>query len=362
MRLGLSALILLHGLIHLLGFVHAFGLAKVPALSQAISRPLGLLWLLAALLWVATAILLGAATDFWWLIAALALLTSQAVICTSWRDARVGGLVNLILLVPVLVGGASAQFRRDNQRLLGQLRALPLVDSQRLQEAELAKLPPVVQTWLRRSGQVGQVRPQAISLKQRGTMRTSPSGAWMSFAAEQYIRVAQPAFVWTTRVELFPGVFLLGRDQLLEGHGQMLIKALGLVPVVHAQGPEIDQGALLRYLGESAWIPSVAVESWLSWESLDAHRVQATLRSQNQSVRGVFEFTPEGDFQAFEAMRYYGAASPPTLERWRVEAEPGSLRPLGHGALPARYRVLWKLKSGDFEWLRLELTELQTHS
>ena len=44
----------IHGLIHLFGFLKAFDLAKIDKLTRPISRPLGLLWLLAALLLVVT--------------------------------------------------------------------------------------------------------------------------------------------------------------------------------------------------------------------------------------------------------------------------------------------------------------------
>ena len=55
MKYILVALLVIHGLIHLLGFVKAFDLAQPAQLQAPISRPLGILWLSAALLLVVAA-------------------------------------------------------------------------------------------------------------------------------------------------------------------------------------------------------------------------------------------------------------------------------------------------------------------
>ncbi len=64
LRWTLIGLLTLHGLIHLMGFAKAFGYAKLPQLTQPISRESGVLWLLASVLTVATAVMLatGAST------------------------------------------------------------------------------------------------------------------------------------------------------------------------------------------------------------------------------------------------------------------------------------------------------------
>ena len=52
-----------------------------------------------------------------------------------------------------------------------------------------------------------------------------------------------------------PLMAVVGRDKYVNGRGEMLIKILGLLPVVDARGPEMDQGTMLRYLAEMTWFP-----------------------------------------------------------------------------------------------------------
>jgi len=106
LRIIFLVVLCLHGMIHLLGFAKAFGLALLPQLTQPISRPRGLLWLAAGALVLATAALLPLAPRWWWVVGAVAVVTSQAVIVTSWSDARFGTLANIVLLVGVVWGCA----------------------------------------------------------------------------------------------------------------------------------------------------------------------------------------------------------------------------------------------------------------
>ena len=82
-----ALVLVVHGLIHLLGFAKAFGLAGLPQLTQPISPVLGVLWLLAAVLFVSAAAALFVWPRGWWAIGACAIAVSMVVIVPSWTDA-----------------------------------------------------------------------------------------------------------------------------------------------------------------------------------------------------------------------------------------------------------------------------------
>ena len=95
--------LVIHGLIHLLGFVKAFRLAELPQLTQPISAPFGLVWLAASILFIATAGAVFVWPRWWWVLGAVAVCVSMVAISSSWTDARVGALANLVILVGVVV-------------------------------------------------------------------------------------------------------------------------------------------------------------------------------------------------------------------------------------------------------------------
>lgn len=103
MRWLAALLLLLHGAIHLMGFAKAFGFAKLAQLRQPIGRPLGLLWLGAALVLGLAALQAATLWGDWRLAAGLGLLLSQGVILTSWSDAKAGTVANGLMLLLILL-------------------------------------------------------------------------------------------------------------------------------------------------------------------------------------------------------------------------------------------------------------------
>jgi hypothetical protein len=95
MRWAFSIVVVLHGLIHLMGFAKAFQFAELSALKLPISRALGVVWLLAAVALVVTALLPWRLS---WPVGVAALVLSQGVIVSAWGDAKFGTLANVVLL------------------------------------------------------------------------------------------------------------------------------------------------------------------------------------------------------------------------------------------------------------------------
>lgn len=103
MRYALLIVMVLHGLIHLMGFAKAFGYVELSQLKQPIPAPMGLLWLLACLGLLTAGGLYFAKSDIWPWVALAAVVISQGLIAMTWSDAKFGTAANLIILVPALL-------------------------------------------------------------------------------------------------------------------------------------------------------------------------------------------------------------------------------------------------------------------
>ena len=198
----------------------------------------------------------------------------------------------LLFAVAAVWALTAAATRRFQHRIDGEARALLAAaggSAARAVEAqELEKLPPPVRRWLEASGTVGHPRATTVRLKQRGELRTGPDKPWMPVAAEQYFSVDPPGFVWSVNARMMGVLPIAGRDRYADGHGHMLIKVASLLTVADGVGPEIDQGAMLRYLGEIVWFPSAALSDAISWEAIDERSARATMRHAGVTVSAVF--------------------------------------------------------------------------
>ncbi|MEW6125725.1 MAG: hypothetical protein AB1757_01570 [Acidobacteriota bacterium] len=98
-----SLVVAIHGLIHWMGFAKAFNFAEMSQLTQPISRFQGLIWLLAAVLFLLTIPVFLLRQNWWWLIALPAIAISQFIIICSWQDAKFGTIANVIVLVVIVL-------------------------------------------------------------------------------------------------------------------------------------------------------------------------------------------------------------------------------------------------------------------
>lgn len=96
-----SVVILIHGLIHFMGFAKAFGYGNITQLTKQISKPIGALWLVTAIMFITVAVLFFIKKE-WWIPGFLAILFSQALIFISWKDAKFGTIINIIILIALI--------------------------------------------------------------------------------------------------------------------------------------------------------------------------------------------------------------------------------------------------------------------
>ena len=196
MRFALAALIALHGLIHLLGPAKAFRWTDASPLRGPISPGAGLLWLLAAVLLIAAAAGVALGVPRWWYPALPGLLLSQALILTACGDAKFGTLANLLIAIPLLLTALDARSSSLNSRFAHDYTALlarTTLQAPLVTEADLAPLPPLMQTYLRRVGAVGRPRVRNFRVTFDAQMRSSANSPWMQSKATQYEFFDPPA-------------------------------------------------------------------------------------------------------------------------------------------------------------------------
>lgn len=358
MRLFISALVLIHGSIHFLGFLKAFQLRDIKALNSEITKPLGLLWLLTGCLFLIVTSSYFLKKDWWFYIAFIAIITSQTLIIVTWKDARFGTSINLIILLVSTAAFGNYKFQKmvnhESSQLLHSSTSTP---SKTISHEDLKHLPDIVQKWVLNSGVLGKPIANTIYLEQKGKMRTKSNGKWMPFTAEQYVTIKNPSFIWKANTEIIPRVSLLARDKLYKGNGNMLIQLFGLVPVVsESNNFKINQGTMQRYLAEICWFPQAAISPYINWETLDNTSAIATITYRDVTVSGIFKFTESGVFLAFETMRYYGGDKNAKLEKWLIQST--SHTTFNGIKIPNKCKVIWQLKEGDFHWLDIEIIKV----
>jgi hypothetical protein len=364
-RIPLFSLLILHGLIHLMGFVKEFRLGlesqlngkKVFAIIGNCQKVAGSLWFLAFALFVSAAVLYIMRKDWFWIPALVALVISQTLVVIYWQDAKFGTAANLIILIVLLLAIGKFQFDARFKTISERLSSNSFDRHIVITDEKIQRLPQNVQRWMRRSNVVGKTHSNIVRVFQKGTMRLKPDAEWMPFEAEEIFTVDPPSFIWKADIRMNSLITIGGMDKYENGEGNMLIKPLFVYTLANATGKEINQGTLLRYLGEMAWFPHVATSSYLNWEQINSDQARVTMSYQGVTASGVFTFNEEGLPLKFEAQRYGDFNGEYRIENWSVAVT--NYKVFDGKKIGNVNEVTWKLKTGDFLWLKMEVTDIR---
>lgn len=193
--------------------------------------------------------------------------------------------------------------RRSRRALFASVRcrAEP-IDPQAADDRSLdSRLPAPVARYLKQVLAPGARSIRLARYEQVGTLRTDPAGdQWRHFSADQVIAATPPAFAWDARVAMPALLHVRVRDSLLDGVGAGAVVLLSTVAVASARGgPELNAGALHRFLAEAVWCPTALLPSArLRWQAIDDARALATLADRNATVSLEFRFSPRGEVES----------------------------------------------------------------
>jgi hypothetical protein len=224
-------------------------------------------------------------------------------------------------------------------------------------ESDLTGLPESVARYLEYAGVVGKKRIRTVRLTQTGSLVMSPGQPSMPLRAEQHYSVRPPGFIWYAGVHMKGFLEIRARDSYVDGKGSMLVTVLSLYPLVDASGPELDQGAMLRYLSEMPWFPTAYLEDFVEWEEIDAGSAKITMTRGGTSVEAVCTFNDEGQMVGFSAERYRSMGKMYYKETWSTPIS--GYTQLNGMNVPVAGSAVWKLEGGDFEYIKVKIDEIE---
>lgn len=374
-----------HAFAHLPGFVIPWQLMTSPEMPYKTTVLAGHLNVgpagirIVGLLWLAVALLVAAAAVSWvvrspWAagLTILATVVSLATCLVELPQAWIGVAVNVGLLLATPVLGATA-WRYTTDRIVRTLQppvaaeaaAATSIDStHRAGAAADADLPAPVARYFARvlssshpspSGRLGGRRIVSAELEQEAEFFVG--GGWKPLRAVQHVSTEPPGFLWDARIAMMPGVSVLVRDSYIRGRGSMDGEVAGIFPVVkQSDRPELDAGALHRYVAEAVWVPTAL---WpgphLRWSAVDDEHAQVTFQDGRSTVRLQFRFTPEGDVAEIVV------PDRPREEGGRYIPTPWTVRCDEYGTfdgmrIPVRCEVAWQLPTGPLPYWRGRIT------
>lgn len=357
-RIVFISLVVVHGLIHFFGFAKAFGLAALPQLTEPISKPVGVAWLMAGVLSLSTAVALLLTPRWWWVLGALALVVSQAVIVSSWSDARFGTLANVILLLGAVYGFLSrgppslpAEYER------AQTLAGPAHEAEVLTEADLKALPEPVQRYVLRAGVVGQPRVQNFSASWVGRIRGAPTDPWMSFTAQQLNTLDTPRrfFLMDATMKGLPVDVFHSFD---ERGATMRVRLLSAKTMVDAKGEVLTRSETVTLFNDLClFAPGELVRPSVRWDAIDSRSARAHFTLGSNTISATLLFDEAGELVDFRSDDRSATPEGKTdVMPWTTPVH--DFATVGPARVPTKAEVKWHPDAGAWTYGEFELKSL----
>lgn len=355
LRILFLVILILHGLIHFMGFGKAFGYGNFTQLTKDVSKPAGMLWLFAACCFLVTAILFLLRKDAWWVVGAIAAVLSQILIVSAWNDARYGIIANVVVLVVCALAFTSWRFEKAYRRdVAGSLANIP-GDQSLITEADLQALPQPVQRYLRYTGVVGKPKITAYRIVFEGQMRDKGKD-WFRFTSEQYNFTGVPTRLFFMKAKMF-GLNVPGYHDYKNGQAGMHIKLFGLLPMVNKSGGVLDKAETVTIFNDMCiFAPGSLVDNRIRWQAINDSTAGATFSVNGNTISAELQFNSKGELVNFISDDRYAVAD---MQQYRFSTPVSAYKNFGGYRLAGYGEAVWHYPDGQFVYGKFETKSVE---
>lgn len=224
-----------------------------------------------------------------------------------------------VLVMGFLVYQSQGLRRTYNSEVGKALEKEKRSDHKKLTKDDIRHLPMPVQRYLIYVGAIGKEKVRNVKLRFEGLMNTGAGKEnWSRISAEQYNffdQIARFFYMQGSKAGLpFLGLHVYGK-----GRASMLVKALGLLPVVALQNEEMLKAETVTILNDMClFAPAALIDPRLQWASIDPLTVKATFTNNGIEASALLYFTEKGELSDFVSDDRYRLATDGSLvkERW----------------------------------------------
>ncbi len=308
MRIAIIVIITVHGLIHLMGFAKAFQYAEMKQLTIAISKPVGMIWLVASLLFITSAILVLLKEGYWATFSLAAVVISQIVIILSWQDAKFGTIANVIILIASLIGYGTWRYQNKyKNEVKTNLQQKAYFQNTLLSEMDIQHLPVQVKKYLRYTGCLGKPKINNFKIEFVGKIRKDEQSEWMPFTSEQYNFMAIPTRLFFMKA-VMKRLPVAGYHVYKNGDAYMDIRLLSLFKVQYQDGDEMNKAETVTFFNDMCCMaPATLIDNRISWQEISENMVKATFTNNGITITAELFFNEVGELVNFKSNERYNA-------------------------------------------------------
>lgn len=167
-------------------------------------------------------------------------------------------------------------------------------------EETIAELPQPLKKYLKKNGYLNQpmIRNMYIQFENtKSRMEADKAPIRIEFCQVNFL--ARPDRYAFLKARLF-GLPIQVRDSVKDGRGSMIGVIAKHFRLFHSAGPEMDQSQLITALADAVFMPSLFLQEYIEWRTIDYRTIEGTITWQGVRAKGRFTFDESGDIVRFD--------------------------------------------------------------
>ncbi len=359
MKYLFAFILVMHGLVHLMGFAKAFDLAQLNQLTKEISKPIGIAWLITTLIFVVAVSSFLLKKDLWWLVAIAGVILSQILIIFFWQDAKFGTIANVIILLIVVPAWAAWHFENQYKKdVIENLSNTNNLSESLLTTEAISHLPQPVQRYIMYSGAIGKPVLTNFKIKFEGQIRADEKSAWMPFTTEQDNFIDPPTRLFFMKATM-KGLPVSGYHSFRNGTAIMDIRLLSLFNVQYQAGKEMDIAETVTWFNDLClFAPEGLIDKRIDWQSIDSLSSRATFTNNNITITANLYFNTDGELVNFVSDDRYQILSDTDRKSVRFSTPVKNYVEINGRKYPSYGEAIWNLPEGDLVYGQFNTKEV----
>ena len=226
--------------------------------------------------------------------------------------------------------------------------------------SQLEDRDPLIKNYFQSVIDDSTVNPLFVTVKQKADFKTDLNSDWFPLTATEYFTIAQPNFLWDSKMKTSSFFWVNAIDSYIRGKGNMLIKLNSSITIADSWGIELDKSGLFRYISEAVLFPTKLLPSEnLLWNVLDSNTAEIKFIDNNNSVVMKLYFDSYNRVNKIETLDKYRALDN-EYKKSLYTVYCSNYEYFEYGFwIPTYFEVEWDLPNGKFKYGKFHIEEIK---
>lgn len=262
--------------------------------------------------------------------------------------------IGLIVLMGLLVYLSQSLGREYKKSLSKGFELNNEKDDSPITLGDIRHMPESVQKYLHYVGVIGRDKVRNIKVTADCIMQMNDMG-WVKGGFEQYnFFGSHLTRLFYMKLDMFGFIPVRALHSYTDEKASMLVKVLGLVPVVDVKGKEMRISDTCTLLNDMClFAPAALIDKRIQWESVDDHTAKAVFMTDNCTVSALLFFNELGELVNFTTEDRYDVESKGPSSKFKWSTPINGYKEKNGVKLPTEVEAVWDYPEGPYCYLKM---------